>query len=142
MTKVICEVGKVEPPDPSYDICMTPTIFAIASEYASPASESLYLATLRLNLKGHKTCWCVKTDVVASYLQSKVDNSTTVAMKSVYTFLADMTIESAKEFVARGVIYFARLSPGSMLYLPAGWSYQEVTFKADVIGMKVQMLSA
>ena len=124
------------------------TLFALAGGSVSAHSETAQLATLRLQTKGTRNMFLVKTLDLADYIRIGCKKERVVP-KDLHEWMKQMNAEAIQELHAflkdrksndGPFVYQVAHSPSEIAYVPAGYvMLEEVPKGSDVVGVRVQM---
>ena len=115
------------------------TKFAIAKNTEQCSGESGHLTTARLQTKGSRMVLIARTLELVAH--AKKSSGTSMDLMQSRRILKDMSVEAAQSYMKTSSLFAATIGPGDCLFIPAGCTFYEKVYSADVIGVRFQVIS-
>ena len=123
------------------EVPSTPSVYGIEAGYSGASIEKDHLTTLRLSVRGTRSVVLARTTSLSMFFRAKRgigdSEKESPTLRQLQGFFHNMTAEGAKLFTKKDTLFFATVSDGDALFVPAGFLVSEVvTAGADQYGFR------
>ena len=126
---------------PEIQALLQPSAYGVEKNYAVASSEREHLAAFRLGMTGTRSVVMTRTVGLSKFFRSKVSAAEVHPWKKVCAFFHQLKGEDLKDFAKDNELYFATVSKGDLLFVPAGFVVSELVNKdADFLGIRAGAL--